>query len=215
MIVRPRRPARADQSHTEITIPATEVSPIESPLYGEAARIITDALLHDPGWLAVGPGNTAPPPRWWPACTTARRSGSWTGTAGPSTAPSGTGGSWAWPPPSPPACYPPPARTFFSYVPGFLLAGPRSDSARPPGIRGAGPRPSAGAARVPVVPRGGPGPPAPGHRPGACFTRCSRTPGRPSTWTPTTPPTSPTTRASASRRLAAATPAARRDGCGL
>ena len=51
--------------------------------------------------------------------------------------------------------YPPPARTFFSYVPGFLLAGPG------PVVRGL--RTSAvqdgghpqGAARVPVVPRGG------------------------------------------------------------
>ena len=44
---------------TETGNPATEVAPIDSGLYGEAARIITDALLHDPGWLAVGPSATA------------------------------------------------------------------------------------------------------------------------------------------------------------
>jgi GNAT superfamily N-acetyltransferase len=33
-----------------------EVRPLDRSHYREAARIITDALLHDPGWLAIGPG---------------------------------------------------------------------------------------------------------------------------------------------------------------
>jgi ribosomal protein S18 acetylase RimI-like enzyme len=39
-------------------IPPMEVRPLEPSHHPEAARIITDALLHDPGWLAVGPGRT-------------------------------------------------------------------------------------------------------------------------------------------------------------
>ena len=36
-----------------------EVRPLQAADHPEAARIITDALLHDPGWLAVGPKRTA------------------------------------------------------------------------------------------------------------------------------------------------------------
>jgi hypothetical protein len=32
-----------------------EIRPLEPADYGAAARVITDALLDDPGWLAVGP----------------------------------------------------------------------------------------------------------------------------------------------------------------
>jgi hypothetical protein len=32
-------------------------SPLEPTSYGGAADVITDALLHDPGWLDVGPGH--------------------------------------------------------------------------------------------------------------------------------------------------------------
>ena len=35
-----------------------EVRPLVRSHLPEAARIITDALLHDPGWLAVGPSRT-------------------------------------------------------------------------------------------------------------------------------------------------------------
>jgi GNAT superfamily N-acetyltransferase len=35
-----------------------EVSPLQTALYDDAAGIITEALLHDPGWLAVGPRRT-------------------------------------------------------------------------------------------------------------------------------------------------------------
>jgi GNAT superfamily N-acetyltransferase len=32
-----------------------DIRPLETADHREAARIVTDALLHDPGWLAVGP----------------------------------------------------------------------------------------------------------------------------------------------------------------
>ncbi len=182
-------------------------------LYGEAARIITDALLHDPGWLAVGPSNTAHRrvvarvyhraaigvmDRHGGPIYGAFRDGRLVGVAATFAA----------------GLYPPPARTFFSYVPGFLLAGPA------PIVRGL---------RVSAVQDGGhPQEPHvflwflavdPEHQrrgigrallqPGV-----RGRPAPPSTWTPTTPPTSPTTRASASRRSAAATCRAG-FGCGL
>jgi GNAT superfamily N-acetyltransferase len=36
-----------------------EVRPLDVTHHRHAARIITDALLHDPGWLAIGPSRTA------------------------------------------------------------------------------------------------------------------------------------------------------------
>jgi hypothetical protein len=36
-------------------MPRVEVRPLEPTSYGAAADIVTDALLHDPGRLAVGP----------------------------------------------------------------------------------------------------------------------------------------------------------------
>ena len=97
---------------------------------GEAARIITDALLHDPGWLAVGPSATAHRrvvarvyhraaigvmDRHGGPVYGAFRDGRLVGVAATFAA----------------GLYPPPARTFFSYVPGFLLAGPGADRSRP------------------------------------------------------------------------------------
>jgi ribosomal protein S18 acetylase RimI-like enzyme len=107
----------------ETPISATEVAPIRSDLYGEAARIITEALLHDPGWLSVGPSATAHRrvvarvyhraaigvmDRHGGPIYGAFRGGRLVGVAATFAA----------------GLYPPPARTFFSYVPGFLLAGP-------------------------------------------------------------------------------------------
>jgi ribosomal protein S18 acetylase RimI-like enzyme len=40
-------------------MPRMEVRPLEPHDHEDAARIITDALLHDPGWLAVGPKRTS------------------------------------------------------------------------------------------------------------------------------------------------------------
>jgi ribosomal protein S18 acetylase RimI-like enzyme len=39
-------------------MPRVEIRPLGSDNHREAARIITEALLHDPGWLAVGPRRT-------------------------------------------------------------------------------------------------------------------------------------------------------------
>src|SRR5918999_3046234 len=36
-----------------------EVRPLQAADHREAARIVTDALLHDPGWLSVGPKRAA------------------------------------------------------------------------------------------------------------------------------------------------------------
>ncbi len=35
-----------------------EIRPLDRDHHPDAARIITDALLHDPGWLAIGPSRT-------------------------------------------------------------------------------------------------------------------------------------------------------------
>jgi ribosomal protein S18 acetylase RimI-like enzyme len=39
-------------------MPGVEIRPLTPDRHPDAARIITDALLHDPGWLAVGPSRT-------------------------------------------------------------------------------------------------------------------------------------------------------------
>jgi GNAT superfamily N-acetyltransferase len=43
---------------TNISSEADGIRPLGAADREAAARIITDALLHDPGWLAVGPSNT-------------------------------------------------------------------------------------------------------------------------------------------------------------
>jgi GNAT superfamily N-acetyltransferase len=110
-------------SHTETSTPGHGVAPIDAGLHDEAARIITEALLHDPGWLAVGPDRAGH--RRFVALRYHRaalgvmerhggpiygafRDGRLAGVA----ATFGAG------------LFPPPGRTFFSFVPGFLLAGP-------------------------------------------------------------------------------------------
>ena len=110
-------------SHLETSPPAQGVAPIAADLHGEAARIITDALLHDPGWLSVGPDRTAHRrlvasiyhraalgvmDRHGGPVYGAFRDGRLAGVAATFAA----------------GLYPPPGRTFFSYVPGFVLAGP-------------------------------------------------------------------------------------------
>jgi GNAT superfamily N-acetyltransferase len=96
---------------------------LDSSEYGEAARIVTEALLHDPGWIAVGPGRARH--RRWVALRFHRaaigvvhrygrpiygafRDGTLAGVAVTFAA----------------GRYPPPAWTFARYVPGFLAAGP-------------------------------------------------------------------------------------------
>ena len=103
--------------------PARGVSPIGADLHGEASRIITEALLHDPGWLAVGPSGTGHRrfiarlyhraalrvmDRHGGPIYGAFREGRLAGVAATFAA----------------GRYPPPGRTFFAYVPSFALAGP-------------------------------------------------------------------------------------------
>jgi GNAT superfamily N-acetyltransferase len=102
---------------------ADGIRQLEPALYPEAARIITDALLHDPGWLAVGPDHTGHRRfvalRYHRAALTvvhrygrpvygAFRSGVLNGVAATFAA----------------GRYPPPAHTFVRYVPAFIAAGP-------------------------------------------------------------------------------------------
>jgi ribosomal protein S18 acetylase RimI-like enzyme len=96
---------------------------LEPGLYDEAARIITDALLDDPGWVAVGPNRRGHRRRvalryhraaigvvhrYGRPIYGAFRGGGLAGVAV-------TFGAGR---------YPPPSHTFLRYVPGFLAAGP-------------------------------------------------------------------------------------------
>jgi GNAT superfamily N-acetyltransferase len=100
-----------------------EIRHLEPAHHPEAARIITDALLHDPGWLAVGPGRTGHrrfvAERFHRAAVkiTARYGGPIYGAfrngelAGVAVT-------------FPPGAYPPPSSTNARYVLAFLAAGP-------------------------------------------------------------------------------------------
>jgi GNAT superfamily N-acetyltransferase len=100
-----------------------DVRSVDPNEYPEAARLVTDALLHDPGWMAVGPDRPghrrrillryhrtaiAVVDRYGGPIYGAFRDGRLAGVAITFAA----------------GRYPPPAWTFFKYVPGFLLAGP-------------------------------------------------------------------------------------------
>jgi GNAT superfamily N-acetyltransferase len=96
---------------------------LESSDYDDAARIITDALLHDPGWLAVGPDRTrhrrAVALRYHRAVVSvADRHGRPIYGAFRENVLAGVAVTFAA------GRYPPPAWTFVRYVPSFLLAGP-------------------------------------------------------------------------------------------
>jgi len=99
------------------------VRELEPGLYPGAARIITEALLNDPGWLAVGPDREARrrrvalrfhrtalgiTHRYGRPIYGAFRDGRLVGVAATFAA----------------GRYPPPAWSFVRYVPGFLAAGP-------------------------------------------------------------------------------------------
>jgi GNAT superfamily N-acetyltransferase len=99
-----------------------EVRPLEPTSYGPAANLITDALLHDPGWLAVGPDHTGH--RRFVACRYHRaalgivhRYGRPIYGAFRDDRLAGVAATFAA------GRYPPPAWTFVRYVPGFLAAG--------------------------------------------------------------------------------------------
>ena len=100
-----------------------EVRPLEPSLYPEAARVLSDALVDDPGWLAVGPDRRGHRlrvtllyhraalgiiHRYGRPVYGAFRDGRLVGVAATFAA----------------GRYPPPAWTFVRYVPGFLVAGP-------------------------------------------------------------------------------------------
>ena len=109
--------------NTNISSRTDEIRPLERNLHREAARIITDALLHDPGWLAVGPKRTAHrrfvAERYHRAAleVSARYGGPIYGAFREK----GLAGIAVT---FPPGRYPPPRRTDARYAPAFLAAGP-------------------------------------------------------------------------------------------
>src|SRR5215218_8518082 len=50
--------SRGVSMHGNIRSTPDGIRALEPTQYPEAARVITDALLHDPGWVAIGPTNT-------------------------------------------------------------------------------------------------------------------------------------------------------------
>jgi GNAT superfamily N-acetyltransferase len=103
-----------------------ECGPDDHP---DAARVITDALLHDPGWLAVGPNRTGHRRfvmlRYHRAALKViHRYGRPVYGAFQEEKLVGVAATFAA------GKYPPPAHTIVRYVPGFLVAGPG------PSIRG-------------------------------------------------------------------------------
>ena len=106
-----------------------EVRPLGPADREDAARIITDALLHDPGWLAVGPDRLQHRRfvmrRYHRVCLNiADRYGRPIYGAFQLERLVGVAATFAA------GRYPPPNHTFLRYVPGFLAAGPG------PGVRG-------------------------------------------------------------------------------
>jgi ribosomal protein S18 acetylase RimI-like enzyme len=100
-----------------------EVRPLQPADREDAARIVTDALLHDPGWLAVGPKRTKH--RRFVALRFHRAAlGVVARYGGPSYGAfrdnelAGVAITFA------PGRYPPPRRTDLRYVAAFIAAGP-------------------------------------------------------------------------------------------
>jgi GNAT superfamily N-acetyltransferase len=108
---------------TNISSNADGIRPLTSDDHHEAARIITDALLHDPGWLAVGPKRTVHrrfvAARFHRAAVkvTARYGGPIYGAFRDNLL-AGVAVTF------PPGRYPPPRRTEARYIGAFLAAGP-------------------------------------------------------------------------------------------
>jgi GNAT superfamily N-acetyltransferase len=108
---------------TNIRSPADGITQLEPARYHAAARLIAEALLDDPGWLAVGPDRTGHRRlvsrlyhraalgvvhRWGRPIYGAVRDGQLVGVAATFAA----------------GRYPPPSWTLVAYAPGFLVAGP-------------------------------------------------------------------------------------------
>jgi GNAT superfamily N-acetyltransferase len=108
---------------TNISSHADGIRPLDRDHHRGAARIITDALLHDPGWLAVGPSSTGHrrfvAGRYHRAAlqVTARYGGPIYGAFRDNQL-AGVAVTF------PPGRYPPPRRTEARYVLVFLAAGP-------------------------------------------------------------------------------------------
>jgi ribosomal protein S18 acetylase RimI-like enzyme len=108
---------------------ADGIRELEPAEYPEAARVITDALLHDPGWLAVGPNRAGHRRfvmlRYHRACLRITDSyGRPIYGAFKDDRLVGVAATFAV------GRYPPPRHTFLQFVPGFLAGGPG------PSIRG-------------------------------------------------------------------------------
>jgi GNAT superfamily N-acetyltransferase len=100
-----------------------EVRPADPAHYDEVARIITDALLDDPGWQAVGPDNRARRrrvllPYHRAVVEVTHRHGGPIYGAYRDDALAAVAVTFAA------GLHPPPARSFARYVPPFLRAGP-------------------------------------------------------------------------------------------
>jgi ribosomal protein S18 acetylase RimI-like enzyme len=108
---------------TNISSTGDGIRPLATDHHPEAARIVTEALLHDPGWLAVGPKRTVHrrfvAERYHRAAlkVTARYGGPIYGAFRNSEL-AGVAVTFA------PGAYPPPRSTEARYVLAFLAAGP-------------------------------------------------------------------------------------------
>jgi GNAT superfamily N-acetyltransferase len=100
------------------------VRPLERARYRDAARVVTDALLHDPGWLAVGPRHHGHRRfvalRYHRAVlgVAHRYGGPVYGAFADDRRLQGVAVTFGA------GRYPPPAHTLTRYLPGFLAAGP-------------------------------------------------------------------------------------------
>lgn len=100
-----------------------EIRPLDPSEYDAAALVITDALIDDPGWLAVGPSHQrhrhAVARRFHRAALEVMdRYGKPVYGAFAEDGLVGVAATFGA------GLYPPPAHTFVRYVPGFLIAGP-------------------------------------------------------------------------------------------
>ena len=100
------------------------IRPLGPSEYDAAARVVTEALLDDPGWLSVGPGRRAHrrlvAMRYHRAAfaVTHRFGGPIYGAFTDEEELAGVAATF------PAGIHPPPAWTLANFVPGFLLAGP-------------------------------------------------------------------------------------------
>jgi GNAT superfamily N-acetyltransferase len=109
--------------HSNVRSQPDGIRELEPAEYDEAARIVTDAFMDDPGWLAVGPDRRARRRKVQlgfhrAVIEIAHRYGGPIYGAFKAGRLAGVAVTFA------PGLYPPPAHTFLRYVPSFLRAGP-------------------------------------------------------------------------------------------